>query len=88
MKPAEGLRAMASGARGEPFPPHSRVRNERQRGRLVSAVPEGSQKFQLPMDVLAYREKPTGKDGAKSVVQALWSFLQSQAEGLGKAKAQ
>ena len=25
---------------------------------------------------------------AKSVVQALWSFLQSQAEGLEKAKAQ
>ncbi len=85
---AEGLKAMAIEGHGVAFLPYSAVRNELQSGRLVSAVPEGSQKFQLPMDVLAYREKPTGKDGAKSVVQALWSFLQSQAEGLEKAKAQ
>ena len=31
------------------------------------------------MDVLAYREKPSGKDAQKTVVQALWSFLQQQA---------
>jgi DNA-binding transcriptional LysR family regulator len=76
---AEGLKAMAIEGHGVAFLPYSAVRNELTAGRLVSAVPQGSTKFQLPMDVLAYREKPTGKDSQKTVVQALWSFLQQQA---------
>ena len=70
---------MAIEGHGVAFLPYSAVRNELANGRLVSAVPEGSSKFQLPMDVLAYREKPSGKDAQKTVVQALWSFLQQQA---------
>ena len=85
---AEGLKAMAIEGHGVAFLPYSAVRNELAAGRLVSALPEGSTKFQLPMDVLAYREKPTGKDAAKSVVQALWSFLQQQALEQAQPKAE
>jgi len=75
---AEGLKAMALEGHGVAFLPYSAVRNELQSGRLVSAVPEGTQKFQLPMDVLAYREKPTGKDGVpQGTAQALWAHLQA-----------
>ncbi len=84
---AEGLKAMAIEGHGIAFLPYSAVRNELASGRLVSALPEGTTKFQLPMDVLAYREKPTGKDSQKTVVQALWSFLQQQAVGQDKSKA-
>ena len=76
---AEGLKAMALEGHGVAFLPQSAVRNELQSGRLVSAVPEGSTQFQMPMDVRAYREKPAGKDPQKHVAHALWSFLQSQA---------
>ncbi len=84
---AEGLKAMAIEGHGVAFLPFSAVRNELASGRLVSAVPAGSSKFQLPMDVLAYREKPTSKDNHKSVGQALWSFLQHQAVQQEKKKA-
>ncbi|MBS7351327.1 MAG: LysR family transcriptional regulator [Comamonas sp.] len=76
---AEGLKAMAIEGHGVAFLPYSAVRKELENGRLVPALPEGSTQFQMPMDVRAYREKPTGKDASKSVVQALWSFLQQQA---------
>ncbi len=84
---AEGLKAMAIEGHGVAFLPYSAVRNELASGRLVSAVPAGSSKFQLPMDVLAYREKPTGKDAQKTVVQALWSFLQQLAAEQEQRKA-
>ncbi|QTW18763.1 LysR substrate-binding domain-containing protein [Comamonas kerstersii] len=84
---AEGLKAMAIEGHGVAFLPFSAVRNELASGRLVSAVPAGSSKFQLPMDVLAYREKPANKDNHKSVGQALWSFLQHQAVQQEKKKA-
>ena len=83
---AEGLKAMAIEGHGVAFLPYSAVRKELAAGRLVSAVPEGSHKFQLPMDVLAYRERPTGKDNSKSVVQALWSFLEQQAAEQAEGK--
>ena len=84
---AEGLKAMAIEGHGVAFLPYSAVRNELAAGRLVSALPAGSTKFQLPMDVLAYREKPTGKDAQKTVVEALWSFLQQLAAEQSEAKA-
>jgi|GEM_PF-7090387 len=78
---------MAIEGHGVAFLPYSAVRNELANGRLVSAVPAGSSKFQLPMDVLAYREKPSGKDAQKTVVQALWSFLQQLAAEQEQVKA-
>ncbi|MGN1057493.1 MAG: LysR substrate-binding domain-containing protein [Comamonas sp.] len=78
---AEGLKAMAIEGHGVAFLPSSAVRNELAAGRLVPVVPANSTQFQLPMDVLAYREKPSGKESQKSVVQDLWRFLQQQAQG-------
>ncbi|WP_159913190.1 LysR substrate-binding domain-containing protein [Pantoea sp. 18069] len=72
---AEGLKAMALEGHGVAFLPYSAVRNELQAGRLVSAEPLGVESFRMPMDVRAYREKPTAKDAPKGVAQNLWAFL-------------
>ncbi|MFZ2388356.1 MAG: LysR family transcriptional regulator, partial [Polaromonas sp.] len=34
--------------------------------------------LEMTMDVRVYRERPTGRDAAKSPAQALWSYLQAQ----------
>lgn len=72
---AEGLKAMALEGHGVAFLPYSAVRNELQSGRLVSAEPPGEESFRMPMDVRAYREKPTAKEAPKGVAQNLWTFL-------------
>ena len=81
---AEGLKAMALEGHGVAFLPFSAVRNELKSGRLVRAEPKDGPRFEMPMDVLAYRERPVAKDPQKSVAQALWSFLQSQPVAGGK----
>ena len=83
---AEGLKVMALEGHGIAFLPHSAVRKEFVRKKLVSAMPATLPEMQFTMDVRAYREKPQGKEaqrGAgsppKSVAQALWAHLVASA---------
>jgi DNA-binding transcriptional LysR family regulator len=71
---AEGLKAMAMEGHGIAFLPLSAVKKELQAKKLVSA---GSQ-LEMTMDVRVYRERPTAKNPAKTPVQMLWTYLQSQ----------
>jgi len=71
---AEGLKAMALEGHGIAFLPFSAVKKELRAKKLVGAG-EG---LEMTMDVRVYRERPTGKDAAKSPAQALWQFLESQ----------
>lgn len=75
---AEGLKAMALEGHGVAFLPHSAVKKELRARKLVSAVPPGVDDLQLAMEVRAYREKPSRKESAKSLAQALWTYLQAQ----------
>ena len=76
---AEGLKAMALEGHGVAFLPSSAVRKELAAGKLVpAALP--SQGLEIVMDVRAYREKPAGKESAKGTAQALWAYLQTQAD--------
>jgi len=71
---AEGLKAMALEGHGIAFLPLSAVRKEIRAKKLVSA---GSD-LEMTMDVRVYRERPVSNGVAKSHVQALWLYLQSQ----------
>jgi LysR family transcriptional regulator, hypochlorite-specific transcription factor HypT len=75
---AEGLKAMALEGHGVAFLPHSAVKKELRSRRLVSAAPPGVEDLQMVMEVRAYREKPSAKDGAKGTAEALWSYLLQQ----------
>jgi DNA-binding transcriptional LysR family regulator len=72
---AEGLKAMALEGHGVAFLPLSAVKKELRAKKLVSA---GSH-LRMTMEVRIYRERPTAKAPAKLHVQALWTYLQSQA---------
>jgi len=79
---AEGLKAMALEGHGVAFLPHSAVKKDLRAKKLVSAMPAGTQDLQITMEVRAYRERPLGKEGArsgtkapKSAAQALWNYL-------------
>ena len=72
---AEGLKAMALEGHGVAFLPLSAVKKELRAKKLVSA---GSH-LRMTMEVRIYRERPTAKAPAKPHVQALWTYLQSQA---------
>ena len=76
---AEGLKAMALEGHGVAFLPYSAVRGDLEAGRLVRAVPEGMNGFQMDMEVRAYREKPQG-DAPQGGAAALWAFLKEQGE--------
>lgn len=85
---AEGLKAMALQGLGVAFLPLSAVSHELSQGRLVRA---GDARFEMPMDVRAYRERPVEKPSEKSpddgptahtqrsTARALWDFLRTQA---------
>lgn len=75
---AEGLKAMALEGHGVAFLPYSAVKKELRAHKLASAVPAGVEDLQMVMEVRAYREKPSRKESAKSLVQALWTYLQAQ----------
>ncbi|WP_367066266.1 LysR substrate-binding domain-containing protein [Oryzisolibacter sp. LB2S] len=75
---AEGLKAMALEGHGVAFLPFSAVKKELRTGKLVSAAPAGVTDLQMVMEVRAYREKPSRKESAKRVAQALWAYLQAQ----------
>ena len=83
---AEGLKAMALEGHGVAFLPHSAVKKDLRAKKLVSAMPAGTQDLQITMEVRAYRERPLGKEGArsgtkppKSAAQALWNYLSAGA---------
>ncbi len=75
---AEGLKAMALEGHGVAFLPHSAVKKELRAHKLVSAAPPGVDDLQMVMEVRAYREKPSRKESAKGLAQALWAYLQAQ----------
>lgn len=75
---AEGLKAMALEGHGVAFLPYSAVKKDLRAGKLASAAPPGVDDLQMIMEVRAYREKPSRKESAKSLAQALWTFLQAQ----------
>ncbi|MBN9576355.1 LysR family transcriptional regulator [Alicycliphilus denitrificans] len=75
---AEGLKAMALEGHGVAFLPYSAVKKELRARKLASAAPPGVEDLQMVMEVRAYREKPSRKEPAKSLAQALWTYLQAQ----------
>lgn len=75
---SEGLKAMALEGHGVAFLPRSAVKKELRSHKLVSAAPADLKGMELTMDVRAYRERPSGKEGTKGTVQALWDYLLSQ----------
>ena len=75
---AEGLKAMALEGQGVAFLPYSAVKKELRAHKLVSAAPPGVEDWQMIMEVRAYREKPSRKESAKGLAQALWAYLQAQ----------
>lgn len=78
---AEGLKAMALEGHGIAFLPLSAVKKELRSRKLVSAAPPGMEDLQMVMDVRVYREKPSRKEPAKGLAQALWAYLQEREGG-------
>jgi LysR family transcriptional regulator, hypochlorite-specific transcription factor HypT len=70
---AEGLKAMALEGHGIAFLPYSAVKRELRAKKLVSA----GQGLEITLDIRVYRERPTGKEPAKTAAQDLWNFLES-----------
>ena len=79
---AEGLKAMALEGHGVAFLPLSAVKKELRSKKLVRA----GAGLEMTLDVRLYRERPTGRDAAKTPAQALWMYLQAQA-GASAARA-
>ena len=75
---AEGLKAMALEGHGLAFLPLGSVKKELRAKKLVSA---GGQ-LEMTMDVRVYRERPASREVSKSHAQALWAYLQSQADAV------
>jgi LysR family transcriptional regulator, hypochlorite-specific transcription factor HypT len=90
---AEGLKAMALEGHGVAFLPYSAVQKDLAANKLVAAAPAGLRGLQITMDVRAYRERPSLKEGGKLAAlgmrvsgagpkrnaQALWDYLLAQA---------
>ena len=85
---AEGLKAMALEGHGIAFLPQSAIRKELRAKKLVSAAAPHMPPLQAKMEIRAYRERSSGKEGAreglrgggkthKSAAQALWEHLAS-----------
>jgi DNA-binding transcriptional LysR family regulator len=85
---AEGLKAMALEGHGIAFLPQSAIRKELRTKKLVSAASPHGPTLQARMEIRAYRERPSGKEGVreghrgagkthKSAAQALWAHLAS-----------
>ncbi|WP_024538999.1 LysR substrate-binding domain-containing protein [Comamonas badia] len=79
---AEGLKAMALEGHGIAFLPHSAVRAEVRGRKLASAAPrENPDSLRMVMEVRAYRKKPSRREPAKGLTQALWDYLGTQTGG-------
>ena len=76
---SEGLKAMALQGHGMAFLPHSAVERELEQGKLVSAVPPGSEQLQGMLQIWACRARPTARHHVKPLVQSLWEYLEQQA---------
>jgi DNA-binding transcriptional LysR family regulator len=81
---AEGLKAMALEGHGIAFLPQSAIRKELRAKKLVSAAAPRMPPLQAKMEIRAYRERSSGKEGTrgngrahKSAAQALWEHLAS-----------
>jgi DNA-binding transcriptional LysR family regulator len=81
---AEGLKAMALEGHGIAFLPQSAIRKELRAKKLVSAAAPNMPPLQANMEIRAYRERSSGKEGTrgngkthKSAAQALWEHLAS-----------
>ena len=81
---AEGLKAMALEGHGLAFLPQSAIRKELRAKKLVSAAAPHLPPLQVKLEIRAYRERPSGKEGIrsggkahKSAAQALWEHLAS-----------
>ena len=74
---AEGLKVMALEGHGVAFLPASAVQDELAGGRLVAAADEAqASALSVTLDIRAYREKPSRREGAgQRAAQALWAFL-------------
>ena len=79
---AEGLKAMALEGHGIAFLPQSAIRKELRAKKLVSAAAPHMPALQVKLEIRAYREKPSGKEGLRgagkthtSAAQALWEHL-------------
>jgi DNA-binding transcriptional LysR family regulator len=79
---AEGLKAMALEGHGIAFLPQSAIRKELRAKKLVSATAPHMPPLQAKMEIRAYRERSSGKEGTrgngkthKSAAQALWEHL-------------
>ncbi|MBY0454945.1 MAG: LysR family transcriptional regulator [Burkholderiaceae bacterium] len=75
---AEGLKVMALEGHGLAFLPYSAVEKDLRARKLVSAAPASMVGIEVTVEVLAFREKPTGKEAANGPAQALWSYLEGQ----------
>jgi DNA-binding transcriptional LysR family regulator len=89
---AEGLKAMALEGHGIAFLPQSAIRKELRAKKLVSAASPHLPPLQVKLEIRAYRERSSGKEGLrnggkeglrkggkphKSAAQALWEHLAS-----------
>ncbi len=86
---AEGLKAMALEGHGVAFLPMSAVKKDLRAHKLVSAAPPELRDLTITMEVRAYRERPTHREGLKASglsgsglsgapkrnAQALWDYL-------------
>ncbi len=74
---AEGLKVMALEGHGIAFLPSSAVASELRSGRLVPlAPPPGLPGLSASLEIRAYRERPTGREGpGPRPAQALWEHL-------------
>ncbi len=74
---AEGLKVMALEGHGIAFLPSSAVASELRSGRLVPlAPPPGLPELSVALEIRAYRERPTGREGpGPRPAQALWEHL-------------
>jgi DNA-binding transcriptional LysR family regulator len=86
---AEGLKAMALEGHGVAFLPMSAVRKDLRANKLVCAAPPELKDLSITMEVRAYRERPSHREGSKSGAstgrwatgapkrnaQALWDYL-------------
>ena len=75
---SEGIKAMALEGHGLAFLPASTVRKELAAQRLVRASQPGQ--YELTMEVRIYRERAEQARSVKPAAQALWSFLQLDAQ--------
>ena len=93
---AEGLKAMALEGHGIAFLPYSAVKKDLRTKKLVSALPANLKGLEITMEVRAYRERPSGKEAARTLSsaqraqtrapkgssQALWEYLIAHAAPL------